>query len=25
LEIPLTCPYCKTKSFTIREGKLMAA
>jgi len=25
LEIPLTCPYCKTKSFTITEGKLIAA
>lgn len=25
LEIPLTCPYCKTKSFTITEGKLMPA
>jgi hypothetical protein len=25
LQIPLTCPYCKTKSFTITEGKLIAA
>jgi hypothetical protein len=25
LEIPLTCPYCKTKSFTITEGKLIVA
>lgn len=25
LEIPLTCPYCKTKSFAIKDGKLMHA
>jgi hypothetical protein len=25
LEIPLTCPYCKTQSFNITEGKLIAA
>jgi hypothetical protein len=25
LEIPLTCPYCKTRSFEIKEGKIMAA
>jgi hypothetical protein len=25
LEIPLTCPYCKTRSFDIKEGKIMPA
>ncbi len=25
LEIPLTCPYCKTRSFDIKEGKIMNA
>jgi hypothetical protein len=25
IEFPLTCPYCKTKTFTITEGKLIAA
>lgn len=25
LEIPLTCPYCKTNTFKIEEGKIMLA
>jgi hypothetical protein len=25
LEIPLTCPYCKTNTFKIEEGKIMPA
>jgi hypothetical protein len=25
LEIPLTCPYCKTRSFDIKEGKIITA
>lgn len=25
LEIPLTCPYCKTLSYEIKEGKIMTA
>jgi Zn finger protein HypA/HybF involved in hydrogenase expression len=24
-QIPLTCPYCKTKTFKVEEGKLMPA
>jgi uncharacterized protein YbaR (Trm112 family) len=25
LEIPLTCPYCKTNTFVVREGQIMTA